>query len=280
MQTGKITFTSLPDIGFAMRHYTMHYSANYGSNFKKRIEIVYVNSGGINLKLNGMKINAPEGSVVVLFRHLPISTETVGEGIHSHDTVLGEFDDLDFVLGDDDSSLDQCRLEIPFVTMPSAKTEKIGIELRRLVSDMTEDREHKSFCAAVSFVSILKELADIYAVENGISAKVTEKNVLRIIEYIENNIGSAVTIADIACHIGRSSNHTGQLFKKHMGMTLTEYINLCKMKKVATLIKEQGISFNDACASVSLCDVSYGYRLFKKHIGLTPGGFIRLNSMR
>ena len=28
---------------------------------------------------------------------------------------------------------------------------------------------------------------------------------------------------------------------------------------------------------VSLCDESYGYRLFKKHIGLTPGEFIRTN---
>lgn len=279
MLTGKIAFACIPDIGFAMRHTKRHYNTSYGNNLEKRIEIAYINSGGINIILNDEKIHAPEGSVVVLFRHLPISTETVGEGIHSHDTVLGEFTDLDFVLGGEEASSDRCRLEIPFVTMPSARTEKIGIELRRIVSDMTEDRDGKGFYASVSFVSILKELADIYAAQNGISAKVTEKNVSKIIEYIENNIDSTITIAEIAAYIERSSNHTGQLFKKHVGMTITEYVNLLKMKKVSALIKEQEISFSDACASVSLYDLSYGYCLFKKYIGLTPGEFLRANSI-
>ena len=49
MYVGEIAFTSLPDIGFAMRHSRMYYSANYGNSSKKCIEIAYINSGGINL---------------------------------------------------------------------------------------------------------------------------------------------------------------------------------------------------------------------------------------
>ena len=276
MLTGKIMFNSLPDIGFAMRHSRKQYSASYGKNSRKSIEIAYINSGGINLIVNGTKIYAPEGSIVVLFRHLPISTETVGDGIHSHDTVLAEFSDLDFASGENESS-DGYGLEIPFVTMPSEKTEKIGVELRRIVSDMTEDRDGRSIHASISFVSILKELADIYAKDSGIFIK--EKNVAKIKEYINNNIEKNIPITEIASHIERSPNYTGQLFKRNVGMTVAEYANLQKMKKVASLIKEQGLTFSDACASVSLCDVSYGYRLFKKHIGLTPGEFIRANSI-
>jgi len=278
MLTGKISFTSLPEIGFAMRHSSRQYSAVYGSNFKQRVEIAYINSGSINIKMQGENFHAPEGSIVVLFRHLPISTETVGDNMHSHDTVLGEFVDLDFELGGNDTVPSGCRLEIPFVTMPSVKTEKIGVKLRQIVSDMTDDRENKNFCASVSFVSILKELADIYEAENGIPVKATEKNVAKIKEYIENNIDKTITIADIAAFIKRSPNHTGQIFKKSMGMTVAEYVNLHKMKRVSVLIKEN-VSFADACASVSLCDSSYGYCLFKKYIGLTPGEFLKANSI-
>lgn len=276
MYVGEIAFTSLPDIGFAMRHSRMYYSANYGNSSKKCIEIAYINSGGINLTFQGNKMHAPEGSIVVLFRHLPISTETAGEGMHSHDTVLGEFEYLDFSLGDNDDVLqDLCKMKIPFITMPSARTEKIGSVLRRIVSDLTEYREEKSFYASVSFVSILKELSDMYIA--GKPAQTTDKNVTKIIKYIEENIDRAITVAEIASYIGRSPNHTGYIFRKHMGMRITEYINLCKMKKVAMLIKMQNISFGEACGLVSLCDESYGYRLFKKHIGLTPGEFIRTN---
>ena len=279
MYTGKISFGSLPNIGFAMRHSRKHYSANYGNNMKKRIEIAYINSGGINICINGEKMHAPEGSVVVLFRHLPISTETVGEGVHSHDTVLGEFRELDFVLGGEETYTDQCRLEIPFVTMPSEKTEKIGVKIRQIVSDMTNERESKEFCASVTLVSILKELSDIYASESSTSFKITEKNVSIIKRYVEDNIDRGITIGEIASHIGKSPNYTGHLFKKNAGMSITEYINLQKMKKVSLLIKEKKLRFGDACASVSVCDESYGYRLFKKHIGLTPGEFLRANSM-
>lgn len=279
MYTGIISFTSLPDIGFAMRHSRMHYSADYGNNLKKCIEVAYINSGGINITLNGDEMHAPEGSVVVLFRHLPISTETVGEGLHSHDTVLGEFEDLDFVLGSKEISCIRRGLEIPFVTMPSARTEKIGIEIRRIVSDMTKERDSKEFCASVTFVSILKELSDIYVSENDASLRTTEKNVPIIKRYIDDNIDRGITIGEIASHIGKSSNYTGQLFRKYMGMTVAEYINLQKMKKVSVLIKEKQMSFSDACTSVSICDASYGYRLFKKYIGLTPRKFLEANSI-
>lgn len=279
MYTGKISFTSLPDIGFAMRHSRMYYSANYGNSSKRCIEIAYINSGGINLSLNGDEMHAPEGSVVVLFRHLPVSTKTVGEGVYSHDTVLGEFEDLDFVLGDKEMSFDQCSLEIPFVTMPSAKTEKIGIEIRRIVSDMTKERDSKAFCASVKFVSILKELSDIYASGSDASLKTMQKNVSIIKRYIEDNIDKSITIGEIASHIGKSPNYTGQLFRKHTGMTVAEYINLLKMKKVSLLIKERQMSFSDACTWVSICDTSYGYRLFKKYVGLTPREFLEANSI-
>ena len=280
MYTGKISFTSLPDIGFAMQHTRMHYSAVYGNKQKKCIEVAYINSGSISLCLNGDRMHAPEGSVVVLFRHLPISTKTVGDGVHSHYTVLGEFEDLDFVLGDKEIPSDQYRLEIPFVTKPSAKTEKIGIEIRRIVSDMTKERDSKEFCASVAFVSILKELSDIYASGNDASLKTNEKNVSIIKRYIEDNFDRSITIGEIASHIGKSPNYTGQLFRKYMGMTVAEYINLQKMKKVSLLIKEKQMTFSDACSSVSICDSSYGYRLFKKHIGLTPREFLEANSIR
>lgn len=271
MYIGKIRFNSLPDIGFAIRHYSGDYKVTYGRNPKLQIEIACINSGNIRLYCQNTEMYAPEGSVVVIFRHLPISTTTVGECVHSHDTVLGEFEDLDFELSDT-SDVSGDVLSIPFVTMPSEKTAKIGLRLRRIISDMSRDRENSSFSASVEFVSILKEISDIYT--SGKSNIHSQKTVAKIKNYIDENIQSRITMGDIASLTGKSCNHVGQIFKKGTGMTVTEYANMQKVKKISLLIKSREKTFKQACEEVCVYDEAYGYRLFKKYMGLTPGEFL------
>ena len=35
----------------------------------------------------------------------------------------------------------------------------------------------------------------------------------------------------------------------------------------------KGLEFKSACESAGITDVSYGYRLFKKQMGITPGEY-------
>lgn len=277
MYAGKIKFSTLPDIGFAIRHYSLDYKTTYGNRQGARVEIAYINSGSIALTYNGQEMYAPEGSIVVLFRQLPVSTRTVGDELHSHDTVLAEFEDLDFSLSDSMPNGDGALI-VPFVTEPSDKTEKIGIELRKIISDMSSDRECRNFYASVAFVSILKEISDIHTEKN--SSCATDGAVGRIRRFIDDNIQKNISVKEIAEYIGKSPNYTGQIFKKAMGMSINSYANMQKVKKISLLIKDRDMSFNDACESVCVYDEAYGYRLFKKHMGITPGQFLSIKKIK
>ena len=56
-------------------------------------------------------------------------------------------------------------------------------------------------------------------------------------------------------------------------MGIHQYINKEKVRIISEIISERKLPFKKACESVGIEDVSYGYRMFKKHTGLTPSQF-------
>jgi methylphosphotriester-DNA--protein-cysteine methyltransferase len=44
-------------------------------------------------------------------------------------------------------------------------------------------------------------------------------------------------------------------------------------------MEDRGLTFRDACENVSITDLSHGYRLFKRHMGVTPKQYISAERM-
>ena len=101
----------------------------------------------------------------------------------------------------------------------------------------------------------------------------------RIRKYIDDNIQKSISVKEIAGYIDKSPNYTGQIFKKSTGMSINSYINMQKIKKISLLIKDRDMSFKDACDWACIYDEAYGYRLFKKYMGLTPGQFLSIKQI-
>lgn len=280
MYFGKMNFDKIPDIGFAMAHYNRSYKTTYRSK-KMSVEIAYINSGDVKLKLYNEEMYAPEGSVIVLFRHLPISTQTVGEQqVHSHYTVLGEFENYEFELLTEDDCAERGDLIIPFVTPPSPVTEHIARKLCQIASDMETDREKNSLSCAVSFLSILCELSsNRYSLNNQKSATYS-RIASSVCDYVCDNLDSPITMKDLSRYTGKSANYTGYAFRKEKNMTVAQYVNMKKIKKVAQLMQNEKMSFKSACESVALTDETYGYRLFKRYMGLTPGEYMKIKKIQ
>lgn len=272
LHIARISFDKIPKIGFAHHFYTDEYYFSY-SNLKKSIEIVYVTSGGIEAELYGQKIFIPEGSIFVLFRHLPITLRSVDGKPQAHCTVQAEFD-FSFSLSDAVGS-DQKKntILLPFVTEPSAETEEIKKSLFSIISDMGISREENAFPCAIRLLDIMRRLDKI--ARNSARRESKSSNIIyKVKQYISKNIHKPIALSDIERELSLSSGYINQIFKSNTGVPLGHYINEEKTKMIAALIRKQGLSFKTACANVGISDISYGYRLFKKHMGVTPGEFL------
>ena len=52
-----------------------------------------------------------------------------------------------------------------------------------------------------------------------------------------------------------------------------------KMRLIAALMEDRGLTFRDACENVGITDLSHGYRLFKRYMGVTPKQYMSAERM-
>ena len=96
----------------------------------------------------------------------------------------------------------------------------------------------------------------------------------KIKEYIARYIHKNITLGDIAAALQKTPNYLNSVFHEATGTSIHRYINGEKVKRIAEILENREMSFQDACAAVAITDVSYGYRLFKKHMGVTMRSYL------
>ncbi len=277
MFSGYLKFDKIPEIGFAHHFYAENYSAAYNSTHKS-FEIVYINSGGIEADFEGERIIAEEGSIFVLFRHLPITLKCKDGKPQSHSTVQAALD-FDFTLLRGDDAPEAGGLLLPFIVPPCKENEGIRQELYSIISDISIAREENSLSSSLRFLHIMQQLDKLARTKRSLRTTSTIIS-YRIKKFVSENISKSVTLADISEKLGKTPGYINQVFKETNGITITQYINREKMQLVASLLHNHGLSFRQACDNVGIGDISYGYRLFKKHTGVTPNEFLHGEHIR
>lgn len=266
----------MPKIGFAHHFYTDKdtYTSAYNNNMC--IEIVYVNSGTLEAKYENNTFYAPEGSIFVLFRKLPITLRVANAATHSHSTVQIELNKSAKIIKTEDAIPTNGAL-LPFVIMPCDKTEEIKKEIYSVISELGTARESCSFSASVKAVNIIRLIdevarANLISEENASSLLVTQ-----IKKYIDENIYAKLTLTQIAAHIKKTPNYINSVFKKETEFTILQYINRKKCEKISSLMIRKKLTFKEACTRLAINDVQYGKKLFIKHMGIDPEAFANGN---
>ncbi|MCW3094329.1 MAG: Transcriptional regulator, AraC family [Ferruginibacter sp.] len=108
----------------------------------------------------------------------------------------------------------------------------------------------------------------------------TEKNRIDLLlDYVQNNLGIAFKLEDLALHTNLSISQFSSLFKSRTGYSPIEYVNHLKIQKACqqlllTEYPAKQIGFN-----VGIEDPYYFSRLFSKVMGISPGNYRRKNKV-
>lgn len=101
------------------------------------------------------------------------------------------------------------------------------------------------------------------------------RHCLRAEKYIQDHLCEKIVVDDIAAAAGISYNYLNRLFASHNGMTLVEYINRAKVRKVEQLLFQEGLTAEEAGERVGIHDVKYLSRLFRRYSGMTITEYLR-----
>ena len=99
---------------------------------------------------------------------------------------------------------------------------------------------------------------------------IISKPIIICTEYIYSHLNERITIEDLAEYTKLSPSYLSRLFKKEIGISVSDYIREKKIEKAENLLKYSDLSFIDIANYLSFSSQSHFIQVFEKHIGLTP----------
>jgi len=97
--------------------------------------------------------------------------------------------------------------------------------------------------------------------------------VTNVINFINENVESAMTVEDIANTFNVSTSHLSRIFRENTGTTLVEYIAIRKVEESQYYLRFSKEKISDISDRFYFCNQSYFTRIFKKYTGQTPRRF-------
>ena len=103
----------------------------------------------------------------------------------------------------------------------------------------------------------------------------------RIIEFVIKSKPAdfaGLNVNAIARSLNVSVSHLSRDFKKNMKICLHEYLQREKIKRACFLLKQnRRLTVNDVSQILDFCSCDYFIRIFKQHVGTTPGEFRKMD---
>lgn len=114
------------------------------------------------------------------------------------------------------------------------------------------------------FNCILTELFDT------LKYKTKNLHVLNAIKYVNDNITKPLSLNTVSAAIHLSREYTTRIFKKEMGLTLTEYINKQKMILAQNMLTNNEMTLQEIAYWLGYDNYGYFSKVFKSCFGISP----------
>ncbi len=99
-----------------------------------------------------------------------------------------------------------------------------------------------------------------------------------IVNYIDHNYASNITLENIAPLFGYNSSYLGKIFNKHIGENFNSYVDHVRIEHSKELLLGEDIKVYTVAERVGYRNVDYFHIKFKKYVGQSPAEFRKKNA--
>lgn len=94
-----------------------------------------------------------------------------------------------------------------------------------------------------------------------------------VLDYVENHLGEKISVTEACSLINLSYHYFIKYFKRIMGISFIDYVNLKRIKQAESLLITSDLSITDVGCEVGIANMSQFYKLFKKENNCSPKEF-------
>lgn len=97
--------------------------------------------------------------------------------------------------------------------------------------------------------------------------------VQKAVTYITTDLSADLGLKALAGQLNMTPSYLSSLFKKEMGVTLTDYVNQQRIAHAQHLLLDTSLPIKSIAQQCGIADLNYFMRLFKRMAGVTPKAF-------
>lgn len=142
------------------------------------------------------------------------------------------------------------------------------------VDTLDDIQNHPHAMAPIKAVSIINELlVDAIRKTDLRTPGANAQIVNQIIDYINDNYQSKLSIVELADRFSLTPNYFGFLFKKTTGIPFNDYLNSIRLKHACNFILNTNLTLQEISVLTGFNSLPYFNSTFKKFYGITPAKY-------
>ncbi|MFF2017326.1 response regulator [Paenibacillus sp. NPDC058177] len=125
--------------------------------------------------------------------------------------------------------------------------------------------------STLQIVEVLTEVVDRYMTEDQHDQLNQQRSLIRrIAVFIEEKVKENWTVKQLAEQFNLNASYLSVLFKKEMGITISDYVQETRIKLARELLQDPSVKVYEVAEQVGIQTSAYFTYLFKKIVGCTP----------
>ncbi len=232
----------------------------YYAHFHSTLELIYVESGVLQVMQNGAVHLVPEGGLVVNSSYVVHGYSTPEHSRIIVATIpLAEVPSLR-------AQLEQNRFSRGIVDAPEIK------DAKRLMYIMA-DPSHRDNARFVG--SIGEALLALLIEKIGLTPNVSDAEddlIKRMLRYIGEHAAEPLNVAGVAAHFGYSAGRFSHIFNEKVGCSLTRYVNSLRCRMAEGLLRQSAAPLTEVAALCGFSSLRTFHRVYREYAGSTPRG--------
>jgi AraC-like DNA-binding protein len=100
-------------------------------------------------------------------------------------------------------------------------------------------------------------------------------NLRQVIDYVEQNLHQNIEMEAISQMANMSYHYFSKYFKKTVGLSFIDYVNIQRIKKAERLLLTENINVTEVAEKVGITNMTHFYNLFKRYNRCSPKEYVR-----
>ncbi|MCD9020301.1 helix-turn-helix transcriptional regulator [Cohnella silvisoli] len=243
----------------------------------KQYQLQYALEGSADYRIEGTPYATTRGDLLLHCPNELHEVKTIPGKPYVCLSIVFHFGATDFPLGQlvgfDRNNSDSDRPHL----MGNFSEHPLENQLSELIYHYRQPGLHHKQRSQHLLMGVLLTLADYRNKDSGSSVAKESSGTAKLIlirNYIDNNLRDGFRHEQLEKLSGWSRNYIILQFKRHFGMSPTQYLVWIRLEKAKELALQSGLAFGEIAAEVGYSDVHSFGKIFKRKMGISLSQFV------